>query len=102
MTQPAPEPKVESDAEKVARAQIIIDLQRTRIAEETDHAIGLESQLVVAQRTVDQQQQIITGMVTEISRLKVLAGEDDLVGLPPAEDSVEPGDEDEPGHGEPS
>lgn len=104
MTQPAAPEQVETDAQKVARAQIIIDLQRTRIAEETDHSIGLESQLVTVQRTVEQQQQIITGMATEIARLKTLAGEDDLIEGPPVDEvEGEPlTDEDEPGHGEPS
>lgn len=95
MTQPsAPEAPVETDAEKVARAQVIINLQRTRIAEETDHSIGLESQLITAQAKIEQQQQIITGMVAEITRLKEITGEDLLVGIP--------ADEDEPGLDEPS
>ena len=41
------QPQEETDAQKVARAQRIIDTFRQRLADETDRSVGLESRVAI-------------------------------------------------------
>lgn len=79
---PTQQPQEETDAEKVVRAQHIIDSFRNRLAEETDRSVGLESRLTILEAQLAQEQQIRISMSDEIVRLRAMIPEDLLSGDP--------------------
>lgn len=72
----------ETDAQKVVRAQRIIDTFRQRLADETDRSVGLESRVSILEEQLAQEQQIRVSMSDEIVRLRGLLPEDLLSGEP--------------------
>lgn len=73
-----PQAPAETPDQTIARAQIIINKQRERMAEEVDHAIALDVQIQMLQEQLDQEKQVRSSLMTEISRLKsMLPGDGD-------------------------
>lgn len=68
-TQQPQQPPQETDAEKVVRAQFIIDTLRRRISEEIDNSVGLESRIAMLDAQLQQESTIRLAMVAEIQNL---------------------------------
>lgn len=76
------QPQEETDAQKVVRAQRIIDTFRQRLADETDRSVGLESRVAILEEQLEQERRIRVSMSDEIVRLRGLLPEDLLSGEP--------------------
>lgn len=66
----------ETDAEKIVRAQFIIDALRRRLTDATEEAVGMESRIAMLESQLSQEQTIRLSMASEISRLRGLLPEE--------------------------